>query len=128
MHSKIREEIDIRFAVLEARAISEKIGFKKTEQYMISTVVSELATNIFFYAKEGFVVLKALDEGLKKGLEIIAKDSGPGIANIALAITDNYSTTQSLGCGLPGVQRLMDDFKVESELNIGTTVTVKKWL
>jgi serine/threonine-protein kinase RsbT len=63
----------------------------------------------------------------KTGLLIIASDEGPGIADISLALQDGYSTSRSLGLGLPGVRRLMDEFSIDSEVGKGTTVTLKKW-
>jgi len=58
---------------------------------------------------------------------VIADDEGPGIADIRQALRDGFSTSGSLGLGLPGVRRLMDEFEITSQLGKGTTVMVKKW-
>jgi serine/threonine-protein kinase RsbT len=58
---------------------------------------------------------------------IVASDDGPGIRDIRMAMRDGFSTSGSLGLGLPGVRRLMDDFEIVSEQGKGTTITVKKW-
>jgi serine/threonine-protein kinase RsbT len=68
-----------------------------------------------------------LIEDPRSGVRVVARDSGPGIADVELALTDGYSTYQGLGLGLPGARRLMDDFAVMSEPGRGTTVTMTKW-
>lgn len=124
----ISKDADIIHAVFEAKQYSKDIGFSKAEQTMISTVVSELARNILIYAKEGEIMLKILSEKSKKGIEVIAQDKGPGIADIKKALTDHFSTGGTLGIGLPGTQRIMDEFLIDSAPGQGTTVMVKKWV
>jgi len=69
-----------------------------------------------------------LDDGGRRGVEILAADAGPGIPDVALAMQDGFSTSSSLGLGLPGVRRLMDEFEISSEFGKGTTVTARKWI
>ena len=71
--------------------------------------------------------MKPIRQGDRKGITVVARDEGPGIPDISRALQDGFSTSRSLGLGLPGVRRLMDAFEVVSEVNRGTTVTVKKW-
>jgi len=123
----ITHEVDIAIATSEARVLAAEGGFQQTEQYMIATAVSELARNIFRYAKKGELTIKILDEKTKKGIEIVARDDGPGIENIGWAMTDHFSTSDSLGLGLPGVKRLMDEFEIESDCKSGTKITARKW-
>ena len=95
---------------------------------MISTAVSELARNIIKYAKEGEVTLKIICQNLKKGIEILAIDKAPGIQDIDKALDENYSTGGTIGIGLPGTKRIMDDFHIESEPGKGTTIMARKWI
>ena len=73
-------------------------------------------------------MLQRVDEGGRRGILIVAQDDGPGIPDIDLAMRDGYSTARSLGVGLPGARRVMDEFELVSALGKGTTVTMKKWL
>jgi serine/threonine-protein kinase RsbT len=125
---EITNELDVARATLEARKLAQAIGFKETEQYQISSAISELATNIYRYAKKGQIILKRVGEKKKKGIEVIAEDHGPGITDIKKALEEGFSTSKSLGIGLPGVKRLMDDFDIKSEKGKGTRVTVRKWI
>ena len=103
------------------------MGFSDTDLTLIATAISELARNIVLYAKSGEIALKAVQQGDKRGIAVTAVDDGPGIPDISRALQDGYSTSRSLGLGLPGVRRLMDEFEITSEVSRGTTVTVKKW-
>lgn len=125
---EIQQEKDI-VAVAEAvREYAESAGFSTVKQYMVATAVSELATNIFFYAGHGSVRIKMLETGNRKGIEVCAKDNGPGIADLNLALEDDYSTSGGLGVGLPGTRRLMDEFEINSDPGRGTRVIIRKWL
>lgn len=104
-----------------------ELGFPKTDLALIATAISELARNILTYAGEGEIEVAVEEAGGRRGLVITARDQGPGIADIALALQDGYSTSRSLGIGLPGVQRLMDEFEVTSEQGSGTIVRATKW-
>jgi serine/threonine-protein kinase RsbT len=95
---------------------------------MIATAVSEVARNILEYAKRGEVVVSVVQRGDRRGLEVLARDRGPGIADVSRAMQDGFSTSRGLGLGLPGSRRLMDDFELESKVGLGTTVTMRKWL
>jgi serine/threonine-protein kinase RsbT len=95
---------------------------------MISTAVSELARNIIIYASKGNIVLNAVEDDSKRGIEVVAEDSGPGIQNLENAMKDKFSTGDTLGVGLPGTKRLMDDFQICSSSTEGTKVTIRKWI
>jgi len=123
----ISYEIDIAIATAEARMLAEVAGFKKTEQYMIATAVSELARNIFRYASRGNIIIRIIEEKGKKGIEVVAEDNGPGIADIEKAMENHFSTGKGLGLGLPGVKRLMDEFVIDSKIQRGTKITIRKW-
>ena len=77
--------------------------------------------------ERGKVTLSRLDEGGRCGILIVAEDDGPGIPDTELALRDGYSTGRSLGVGLPGAKRVMDEFELVSAPGKGTTITMKKW-
>lgn len=124
----IEREMDIVTARQRGRELAAGGGFSSTDQTLIATAISEIARNIVVYARRGEVTLYAVDDDRRRGIVVIARDEGPGIANVDLAMRDGYSTANSLGLGLPGAKRLMDEFEVASELGKGTTVTMKKWV
>jgi serine/threonine-protein kinase RsbT len=123
----IAGEADIVLARQAGRQLAAQLGFSTTDQTLIATAISEVARNIVVYAQQGEILLARAEEGVRVGIQVIATDEGPGIDNKDLALRDGYSTKNSLGLGLPGARRLMDDFALESELGRGTTVTMKKW-
>jgi serine/threonine-protein kinase RsbT len=124
---QIEREADIVLARQAGRQLAAQIGFTTTDQTLIATAISEVARNIVVYAQHGEIVLTRADEAGRVGIQVVAVDSGPGIDNKEMAMRDGYSTKNSLGLGLPGARRLMDDFALESEVGRGTTVTMKKW-
>jgi len=126
---RIASDKDVVTARQEGRAVALQTGFTVSEATLIATAISELARNIVSYANSGSVTLKpANGANGAVGITIIASDSGPGIADIAQALRDGYSSSGGLGLGLPGVRRLMDEFDINSRAGGGTTVTVTKWL
>ena len=124
----IASDLDIIRARQSGRAAASKLGFSSTDLTLVATAISELARNIVMYAGEGEIILRQVRKAEKHGIVVIARDHGPGIADVARALQDGYSTSRGLGLGLPGIRRLMDEFEVESQLGEGTIVTVRKWL
>lgn len=124
----IRVDADIVIARQQGRALADKLGFTGSDLTRIATAISELGRNIIKYAGSGEVVLRVAQNGSRWGIRVLARDEGPGIPDISLALQDSYSTSGSLGLGLPGTKRLMDEFHIESVVGRGTTVTVVKWL
>jgi serine/threonine-protein kinase RsbT len=102
-------------------------GFSAVDSTLIATAISELARNIVSYARKGEIVLQSLKDSRRKGVLIIASDNGPGIPDLRLALRDGFSTSGSLGLGLPGVKRLVDEFQIASSIGQGTVVKVTKW-
>ena len=123
----IRTENDIIFILSKLQGDALELGFNNYEVTRMVTAASELARNILKYAGTGNVSYSKLIDGAKLGVEFVARDKGPGIADVELALTDNYSSSGTLGLGLPGVRRLVDDFEVNTEVGVGTTVTFKVW-
>ena len=121
-------DVDIVEARMAARSLAKYVGFDGADLVMIATAVSEVARNIIEYAKSGQVILSVVQNRSRRGLEVVARDEGPGIADIPQAMTDGFSTSRGLGLGLPGSRRLMDEFLLESKVRQGTTVTMRKWL
>lgn len=119
---------DIVEAREQGRILGKAVGFSIIDLTIIATAISEVARNILIYAKHGEIILRQVKEGQRNGILIIAQDNGPGIADVSLAMQDGYSTRKGLGLGLPGTKRLMDEFEIYSEIEIGTTVKIKKWL
>ncbi len=124
----VNNDLDIVSARVEGRNMAKMLGFGVIDQARIATAISELARNVVLYTNGGQVVLEVIELDGRQGIQITCSDQGPGIADIDLVMQDGYSSQRGLGMGLPGTRRLMDDFEIESQLGVGTTVTVRKWL
>lgn len=124
----IRSDLDIVTARVEGRELAKELGFGVIDQARIATAISELTRNIVQYAEQGEATMRPVEAGGRVGIEIICEDEGPGIPDIELAMQDGYSTSTSLGMGMPGAKRLMDEFEIESEIGVGTTIIVRRWL
>ncbi len=124
----IGREVDVYVAISRGREIATSIGFDDIDRTRIEIVILELTRNILAHAGKGELHLDTVEENDRRGMVVLAQDHGPGIADIALAMRDGYSTAHTLGAGLPGARRLMDDFTIESEVGAGTTVRSVKWL
>jgi serine/threonine-protein kinase RsbT len=127
-HVRIEHEADIVTARQKGRELAAARGLSRTEQTLVATAISEVARNIVVYAQRGEVVLAPIDERGRHGVIVVARDDGPGIANPELAMREGFSTGKSLGMGLPGAKRLMDEFELSSAVGKGTTITMKKWV
>jgi len=104
-----------------------KIGMSILNQTKLITATSELVRNLLKYGGGGKVIIESVSNGRDNGVRVTFIDNGPGIADISLAMRDGYSTGKSLGLGLPGTKRLVNEFEIKSELGNGTTVTITKW-
>lgn len=124
----IKYETDLTRAVMLAKDEAYRIGFSKTESFMIATAVSELARNVLIYAKTGEILLNSIMKNKQFGIEIIVQDQGPGIKEIEKAMEDHQSSNGTLGLGLPGAKRLMDEFEISSTIGEGTVIKAKKWM
>ena len=118
---------DIVTARLQGRVLAEQLGFSPGEATLVATAISELARNIVQYAGNGDILVRSSVNGTRRGIVVVARDRGPGIADVKLAVRPGYSTSGGLGLGLPGVRRIVDDFRIVSTPQDGTTVTVTKW-
>jgi serine/threonine-protein kinase RsbT len=123
----IRTDADVVTARQEARAMGAGLGFSSTDLTLLATAISEVARNITTYAGEGEVALRVLEDGRRSGIEVVASDEGPGIADVELAMRDGYTTGNGLGLGLPGARRLVDEFELRTTLGSGTSIRLVKW-
>ena len=123
----ISREVDVYVAIGRGREMATAIGFDEIDRTRIEIVILELTRNILAHAGSGELRLETVGDAGRQGMAVEARDCGPGIADINLAMRDGYSTAQTLGAGLPGVKRLMDDFTIESKVGAGTQVRAVKW-
>ena len=123
----ITRDGDIVTARQKGRELSAEAGFSGSDLTIIATAISEIARNIVVYAQAGEMIMRTERKDARNGIVIVARDEGPGIADIEQAMRDGFSTGKSLGLGLPGARRLMDEFEIVSEVGAGTTVTMRKW-
>ena len=124
----ILSDADVVTARQRARALAVGLDMPSTDQTLLATAISEVARNITAYAVRGEVLLELVRDGDgRRGIRVVARDEGPGIADLERALTDGYTTGGGLGLGLPGARRLVDDFEIETAPGVGTTVTLVKW-
>lgn len=109
------------------REFSTRIGMSLVNQTKLITAASELVRNMLKYASGGKVILEIISHNAKTGVRLTFADQGPGITDVAMAMRDGFSTGRSLGLGLPGAKRLVNEFDLKSEPGQGTTVTVIHW-
>lgn len=128
VQTPIRSSADIVIARQRGRAEAIAMGFGGADVTLLAAAISEVARNIVDHAKEGEIVMQPVSSGSRRGLQVVARDHGPGIADVAQAMQYGYSTRRGLGVGLPGAKWLMDEFDIVSEVGRGTTVTMVKWV
>jgi serine/threonine-protein kinase RsbT len=124
----IEDELDIVRARQEGRQLAKDTGFGPVDLARVATAISELARNIYNYARPGAIELTPVQKGSRRGLQVVARDEGPGIRDVEEAMRDGYTTSGGLGAGLPGTRRLVDDFEIVSQEGVGTCITARKWL
>lgn len=132
MPDEARIRVDSELGVVAARQagrqMAGELGFSTTDQALIATAISEMARNIIQYARSGDISIELISRQFQRGIQVTAKDEGPGIPNVEMALRDGYTSGKGMGMGIPGARRLMDEFAITSEVDRGTTVVMKKWL
>jgi serine/threonine-protein kinase RsbT len=126
----IESDSDVVTARQRARELAAGLELTSTDQTLLATAISEVARNITTYAQRGEVLLSIIREPgppAREGIRVVARDQGPGIADIDQAMQDGFTSGGGLGLGLPGARRLVDEFDIESAPSEGTTVTLVKW-
>jgi len=121
-HFPIRDSVDVRITISKAMKLPALAVATEIERSVISTIISELGTNIVKYADYGHLYVTITEDGEGVLVEISAQDDGPGMADVDMALQDHYTTGNTLGLGLPAVKRMADDFRISSAPGCGTTV------
>ena len=121
-------DTDIVVARQEGRALAARAGVVATDLTLVATAISEIARNIVAHAGDGEMAMTIVEQAGRRGVMLVARDTGPGIDDIERALEDGYSTGAGLGLGLPGARRIMDDFAISSQPGRGTTVVMHKWV
>jgi serine/threonine-protein kinase RsbT len=109
------------------REVAQTTGLDSFATVAITTAASELARNVFVHAKRGSATIEEIENAARRGIRIVFRDNGPGIPDIDRVLVGGFSTAKSLGLGLSGSKRLVDEFQIESTVGQGTVVTVTKW-
>src|SRR6476619_6470896 len=124
---KLVSEQDIVSARQTVRKLAQEQGFSLVDQTKLVTAASEIARNTVIYGGGGTLKWETLSDGLKKGVRLCFEDSGPGIEDLALAMTDGWTSGKGMGLGLSGSKRLVNEFEIESAPGKGTRVTIARW-
>jgi serine/threonine-protein kinase RsbT len=123
----LRSDIDVVTARRGVSVLAQEIGLSVLDRTKVVTAASELARNTVVYGGGGMMALEIIRESGRIGLRLTFQDHGPGIADVELALLDGYSTGGSMGIGLPGARRLVNEFVLTSTVGVGTCVTVIRW-
>jgi serine/threonine-protein kinase RsbT len=123
----IRSDEDVVRVRQLVRTVAVAVKLSLVDQTKLVTAASELARNTLVYGGGGSAEVSTVDSGRRRGVRIVFVDSGPGIVDLDLALTDGYTTGGGLGLGLSGARRLVDDFDIETSVGQGTRITITKW-
>jgi serine/threonine-protein kinase RsbT len=123
----ISKDQDVVIFRNKVKEYATKIGMSLLNQTKLITAASELVRNMLKYANGGKVLLEIISNNGKSGVRLVFEDKGPGIKDIKQAMQDGFSTGKSLGLGLPGAKRLVNEFDIKSEPGKGTMVTIIRW-
>jgi len=124
---ELRSAADVVSVRQIVRTWAIEAGFTLVDQTKMVTAASELARNTVAYGGGGVARLELLADGPRRGLRVAFEDHGPGIPDIARALTDHYSTGNGLGLGLGGAKRLVNEFDISSRVGEGTRVVITRW-
>jgi serine/threonine-protein kinase RsbT len=124
---QVTKEQDVVFLKHRVKETALKIKMGLVNQTRLLTAASELVRNMMRYANGGLCLIEVVSSGRVNGVRLTFKDKGPGIPDIPAAMQDGFSTGKSLGLGLPGTKRLVNEFDIKSNMGEGTTVTIVKW-
>ena len=123
----VASEDDVVLARRKVRLLAETLGFDQFTIAAITTATSELCRNMWVHAAKGTVLVEHIANGSRIGIRAEFRDNGPGIAEIDRVLAGGYSTAKSLGLGVSGSRRLVDEFHIETTVGQGTAITVIKW-
>jgi serine/threonine-protein kinase RsbT len=123
----VASEDDVVLARRKVRQLAETLGFDQFTIAAITTATSELCRNMWVHAGRGAVLVEQVANGGRIGIRAEFRDEGPGIADTDRVLAGGYSTAKSLGLGVSGSRRLVDEFRIETVVGHGTVITVVKW-
>lgn len=123
----LRSEEDIIACRQKVRVLAQQLKFSLVDQTKFITAASELSRNTVVHGGGGKMRWEVVDDGLRRGLRLHFEDTGPGIADVKLALTDGWSSATGMGLGLPGSKRLVHEFDLESTPGVGTRVSITRW-
>ena len=124
----IQSDADVVRVRQMTRELAVALGFRLVDQTKIVTAASELARNTLVHGGGGAALLETVHDGARRGLRLTFTDKGPGIADVARALTDGYTTGSGLGLGLGGAKRLSNEFDISSTPGQGTRVRIARWV
>lgn len=124
---QIGREQDVILLRNRVKEMAVRIKMGLVNQTRLITAASELVRNMLRYGNGGICLVEVVSRGRENGVRLTFEDKGPGIPDIAMAMKDGYSTGKSLGLGLPGTKRLVNEFDIKSTVGEGTKVTIIKW-
>jgi len=124
---QVLKEQDVVFLKNRVKEVAVKIKMGLVNQTRLLTAASELVRNMMRYANGGVCIIEVVSSGRNNGVRLTFSDQGPGIPDIDAAMRDGFSTGKSLGLGLPGTKRLVNEFNIKSKVGEGTVVTILKW-
>jgi len=123
----ILTEDDVILVRRAVRDLAQGHGFDVFASAALTTAASELTRNVWVHAGKGVAIVEEVASGERRGVRITFRDEGPGIADIARVMAGGYSTARSMGLGLSGSRRLVDEFDLQSTVGQGTKVEIVKW-
>jgi serine/threonine-protein kinase RsbT len=123
----VRSEQHIVLVRQAVRKMTQELGFSLVDQTKMVTAASELARNTVIYGGGGSLTWEMFVDGARKGLRLTFTDTGPGIADMSLAMKDGWTSGSGMGMGLSGAKRLVNEFEIQSELGKGTRVMIARW-
>jgi serine/threonine-protein kinase RsbT len=124
---EVQKEQDVVFLKNRVKEVAVRIKMGLVNQTRLITAASELVRNMMRYANGGSCLIEVVSSGRINGIRLTFEDKGPGIPDIAAAMRDGFSTGKSLGLGLPGAKRLVNEFDIKSKVGEGTVVMILKW-
>lgn len=123
----VSDPSDVDWARNTVLELALREHFTRKRAGALATAITEIARNIVVHAGRGSISFAPVAEGARQGIVAVARDEGPGIPDLARAMQDGYSTKGSLGLGLSGAKRLVDEFHIESAAGAGVTATLTQW-
>jgi serine/threonine-protein kinase RsbT len=123
----LHSEVDIVASRQKVRVLTQQLKFSLVDQTKMITAASELSRNTLVHGGGGEMHWELLEDGVRRGLRLHFEDTGPGIPDLKLALTDGWTSGGGMGLGLPGSKRLVHDFDIRSTPGQGTHVSITRW-